>query len=61
MGGTVWGADRLLGLARMTLVPAALALVGTIAGAAGIYWLAAHLLGSPEPAELSGLLRRSRV
>ncbi len=60
MGGAVWGADRWLGLARMTLVPAALALVGTIAGAAGIYWLAAHLLGSPEPAELSGLLRRRR-
>jgi putative peptidoglycan lipid II flippase len=60
MGGAVWSADRWLGLARMTLVPAAFALVGTIAGAAAIYWLAAHLLGSPEPAELSGLLRRRR-
>ena len=61
MGGAVVAADRALGLSRMPLVPAALTLGLTICGAAGIYWVVAHVLGSPEPAELSGLLRRRRA
>ena len=60
MGALVWGADRAIGLAGLPLWPAAAALFAIIAAAAGTYWLAAHLLGSPEPAELSRLLSRRR-
>ncbi|MGH9399428.1 MAG: murein biosynthesis integral membrane protein MurJ [Thermoanaerobaculia bacterium] len=58
MGASVWGAQRALGLARLPLAPAALALFALIAAAALVYGLAARLLGSPEPGEISRLLRR---
>jgi len=60
MGVLVWGADRTIDLARLPLAAAAGALVALIAGAALLYWFVAHALGSPEPAELSRLLKRRR-
>lgn len=58
MGVLVWGADRAIHLAQLRFLPAAGALLAVITAATAVYWGAAHLLGSPEPAEISRLLKR---
>jgi putative peptidoglycan lipid II flippase len=60
MGVVVWSANRAIDPARLSLLPAAAALFAVIATATLVYWLAAHVLGSPEPAELATLLKRRR-
>lgn len=59
MGGFVLAA-RTVDLARLPLLAAAGALALVIAAATAVYWLAARALGSPEPAELAGLLKARR-
>ena len=60
MGAVVWVLRKAIGLAGPRLLPAAAALAAVIAVGVTAYWAAAVLLGSPEPGELTALLRRKR-
>jgi putative peptidoglycan lipid II flippase len=46
---------------QMRGLPAAGALFGLIAAGTAVYWICAHLLGAPEPAELRQVARRKRM
>jgi putative peptidoglycan lipid II flippase len=61
MGVVVFVFDRGLGLERLPLLPAALALAVLVAAATAAYWLVARWLGCPEPSELARLLSRKRA
>jgi putative peptidoglycan lipid II flippase len=60
MGAALAIAERALDPASMRGLPAALALVGLIAGGAALYWACAHLLGAPEPGELRRIAGKRR-
>src|SRR5262249_32067049 len=60
MGAAVWLALRFVDPTHMRALPAVGALVGLIAGGTAVYWLAAHWLGAPEPAELRRVAWRKR-
>jgi putative peptidoglycan lipid II flippase len=60
MGGVLFLALKVVPQERIVGWPGAGILAAIILGAAGFYWLAAHLLGAPEPAELARVARRRR-
>jgi putative peptidoglycan lipid II flippase len=60
MGGFLLGALRFVPGDRLSGWRGAGALALLIAAAALVYWMSAHLLGSPEPAELRRVARRRR-
>jgi len=61
MGAALVAALRFADPAAMRGLPAAATLGALIAAATALYWFAAHLLGAPEPAELSRVVRRRRA
>jgi putative peptidoglycan lipid II flippase len=61
MGAALVAALRFADPAAMRGLPAAATLGALIAAATALYWLTAHLLGAPEPAELSRVVRRRRT
>ena len=60
MGAAIWLALRFVDPTQMRALVAVGALFGLIVGGAAIYWLAAHRLGAPEPAELRRVAWRKR-
>lgn len=60
MGAAIEAARRLLALDQARGWRGAALLAAVILGGAGIYWLAATLVGAPEPAELRRVARRRR-
>ena len=58
MGGLLWGILRVIPEGRIAGWTGAAILAGIIAASAAFYAIAAHLLGSPEPAELRRVARR---
>ena len=60
MGALLWGILRVVPEDRIAGWKGAAILAAIIAAAAAFYTVAAHLLGSPEPAELKRVARRRR-
>ena len=60
MGAALWLALRFVDPTQMRALWAVTALCGLIAGGTAIYWLAAHWLGAPEPAELRRVAWRKK-
>ncbi len=60
MGGFLWGSLRFVPGDRLGGWSGAGVLAALIALAAAVYWVAAHFLGAPEPAELSRVTRRRK-
>jgi hypothetical protein len=61
MGGLLWVGARTLSAGAFSGWRGAVLLAGLILAATGVYWLAAHLMGAPEPAELRRIARRRRA
>jgi putative peptidoglycan lipid II flippase len=61
MGALLWGASRSLSEAAFAGWRGALLLAGLILGATVAYWVAAHVMGAPEPAELRRIARGRRT
>jgi putative peptidoglycan lipid II flippase len=60
MGGFLWGVLRVVPGDRLEGWGGAGVLAALIGSAALVYWLAAHLIGAPEPGELARVARRRR-
>ncbi|MFY9553076.1 MAG: lipid II flippase MurJ, partial [Thermoanaerobaculia bacterium] len=61
IGALLWGVLRVVPEDRIAGWKGAAILAAIIAAAAAFYTVAAHLLGSPEPAELKRVARRRRA
>jgi len=61
MGALLWAAGRVVPEAAYRGWRGAGLLFGVIGAATAVYWVAAHLLGSPEPGELKRLAARRRA
>ncbi|MET0621289.1 MAG: murein biosynthesis integral membrane protein MurJ [Thermoanaerobaculia bacterium] len=61
MGGFLWGSLRFVPAGRMAGWPGAGMLAVLIAASTLIYWIAARLIGAPEPVELARVARRRRT
>ena len=60
MGGFLWATARVVPESAYAGWPGAGLLAVVIGLAAACYWLAAHLLGAPEPAQLRRVASRRR-
>ena len=61
MGGFLWGSLRFVPSERMAGWPGAGILAVLIVASTLIYWIAARLIGAPEPVELARVARRRRA
>jgi peptidoglycan biosynthesis protein MviN/MurJ (putative lipid II flippase) len=61
MGILLEGARRSLDLENARGFTGAVLVVAVILAGAGLYWVAARVVGAPEPAELAAVVRRRRA
>jgi len=61
MGAGLWAGERMLHPAARSGLSAALLLTALILAGTALYWVVAHLLGAPEPAELRRVAARRRA